>query len=145
MARGWDSADTGTPRRLPWKDAEYTRRRREWEEARRPNVRWKSNRQEPEGASAGSLAEAPPHGPAGGFEDRRVVPERERAVGVVEQRVHVEDQLVDVLVGRQVAGGLRRRQLPLEPAPPAAVELRDPVLDRTGLGVDLGGGTGEEA
>src|SRR4029079_19798728 len=130
MARGWDSADTGTPRRLPWRDAEYTRRHREWEEARRPNVRWKSNSPEAERASAAPLAEAPPDRPAGGFEDRRVVPARERAVGVVEQRVHVEDHLVDVLVGRQVAGGLRRGQLPLEPAPPAAAELGYPVPGR---------------
>src|SRR5215510_6863480 len=141
MARGWDSADTGTPRELPWRERGVYRRSaglgRGLSSDRSMNIK--------QAAGRSSDPEPPPDGLAGHRQDVRVVAERERAVRVVEDRVEVEQQRLDVLVRGQVAGGTRGLQLAGDPSLPAAVELGDPILHRTWLGVDLGRSAGEEA
>jgi hypothetical protein len=67
------------------------------------------------------------------------------AVGFVEQRVDLEDQLTDVDVRRQLLAAVRRAEVGLEQLVPAREHRADAVSDRPAAAVELGGGGREAA
>ena len=66
-------------------------------------------------------------------------------MGIEEERVDLEEELVEVGLRPDVTDLLRDPQFVDEATLPAAIELGDPLLDRSWPGLDLRGCGGKEA